>query len=65
MVYWEENRLEASLDNGINVIFPTAGEVDVLIGSLRAILSQLNTGSEDTRIKASTIDLRFDNPVVR
>jgi hypothetical protein len=65
IISWEENRLEASLDNGITVIFPLSGKVDVLVGSLRVILSQLNTASQDTRIKANTIDLRFDNPVVR
>ena len=65
VLYLEAENLEVNLDS-LSVIFPTSGNPDILIGSLRFILSQLNTRSEDIRIgKVSTIDLRFKNPVIR
>lgn len=52
--------------NGMSVIFPTTGDANVLVGSLRFVLSQLNSRQGDFKIgKASVIDLRFENPVVK
>ncbi|KKQ95632.1 MAG: hypothetical protein UV74_C0013G0265 [Candidatus Woesebacteria bacterium GW2011_GWB1_43_14] len=48
---------------GVKVIFPLEGDIDVLLGSLRLILSQLNNDEREIRI--GSIDLRFENPVLR
>lgn len=45
------------------VVFPFGGDVDLLLGSLVAILSRINDGVD--QISFDIIDLRFDNPVLR
>jgi len=65
----EKSDLYITLENGINLIFPTEGDEQVLLGSANLILSRLNVIRKDTKIdeeeKFFVIDLRFDNPVVR
>jgi len=65
----DSESLEFVIGDNLKVFFPLCGERSVLIGSLIAILNQLNTGSEESRIEytgeISVIDLRFKNPVIR
>lgn len=58
-----EDRIEIVLGSGIKVIFPTNGEIDVLLGSLNLILSRLNNPSSEIRI--GEVDLRYKNPIIR
>jgi hypothetical protein len=48
---------------GKSVVFPLTGDRDLLIGSIRFILSRLKVESFDPRI--NLIDLRFKNPVLK
>ncbi len=48
---------------GKKVIFPLAGDTDVLLGSLILIISRLPSVKEASTI--NTIDLRYKNPVLR
>lgn len=57
------DRIEVKVENGPKVIFPTSGEVDVLMGSLSLILSHLNNANSEIRM--GEIDLRYKNPVIR
>lgn len=65
----EKNNLFITLEDGVKVIFPTSGDVEILLGSANLLLSRLNAITKDTKIenteKISEIDLRFNNPVVR
>lgn len=65
----ENDGLEFDLKDGPLVIFPLEGDVDILLGSLSSILSQLNIGDGDIKIgttdEVRLIDLRFKNPVIR
>lgn len=63
LAFYNGNYLALDLPEGLTVVFPTTGDQDVLFGSLSLILSQLNTGRFDSRIKI--IDLRYKNPVLR
>lgn len=58
--------------NGLTATFPLEGERELLVGSLNAIVTQLKSEGEDSRIDVSkscergcTIDLRFKNPVIK
>ena len=57
------------LPSGYKVIFPTDGDVKVLVGGARLIYQQLNSQAQDSRIdigdEALTIDMRFKNPIIR
>ena len=62
--------LEIELNQGLKVVFPLEGDVDVLLGSLQLVLSRLNTEAEDFKIgeeqiRPRLIDLRFKNPVIK
>ena len=65
----EKKNLFITLEDGVKVIFPTSGDVEILLGSANLLLSRLNAITKDTRIEntesISEIDLRFNNPVVR
>ncbi len=67
--YFENDTLKVSLPNGIEVYFPSSGDISYLLGSLRLILSGLNHFQEDSKIenggRIRSIDLRYQNPVVR
>lgn len=54
----KNNSLIITIPNGPKVIFPLEGEKDVLLGSLRLVLSKINQGIIE-------IDLRFKNPIIR
>lgn len=62
LIIVEPDRIEVSLKS-VKVIFPTQGEVDVLIGSLNLILSRLNNAQGEIRM--GEIDLRYKNPIIR
>lgn len=64
------NGLWVSMKDGINVVFPLAGDKKVLVGSLILIDNELKKSIASSKIDLSqndsvTIDLRFDNPVIR
>ena len=65
----EGESLVIELSQGPRVIFPLEGEKEVLLGSLRLVLSKLNNDGQDSKIEnvsgASIIDLRFKNPVIK
>lgn len=65
----EDESLVIELSHGPKVIFPLEGEKEVLLGSLRLVLSKLNNDAQDSKIEnvsgASIIDLRFKNPVIK
>lgn len=65
----ENGSLVIELEQGPKVIFPLEGDREALLGSLRLILSKLNSDEQDSRIEnvsgVSIIDLRFKNPVVK
>lgn len=62
----EKNNLKFVTNDGINVIFPSEGDVNLLIGSARLIFSRLNDETEGIRMnEIREIDLRYKNPVLR
>lgn len=65
----EDESLVIELSQGPRVIFPLEGEKEILLGSLRLVLSKLNNDGQDSKIEnvsgASIIDLRFKNPVIK
>lgn len=61
-----EQRLEVNLPEGIKVIFPLEGDRQVLLGSLKVVLSRLNQEAKDSKIeRIREIDLRFKNPILK
>jgi len=58
-----DNYLRAELPSGYEVLMSMDGDIDVLLGSLRLILFQLNEKPQEFRI--NTIDLRYKNPVIK
>lgn len=60
--------LVINLKTGEKVIFPLGKDRQVLLASLDVILSKLNSSESNSTIgknSVNTIDLRFENPVVR
>lgn len=49
--------------SGLTITFPLDRDIDVILGSLQLILSRLNTLSENHKI--SSVDLRYENPVIK
>ncbi len=68
-----DDYLEVNVPGAGKVIFPLAGERDTLLGSLKLILSRLNTDTNSPKIgkvlpagrQVKEIDLRYKNPVIR
>lgn len=63
-----DSSLKVALNNGIVVYFPLKGDKDVLMGSLKLVLGQLNKEEETSRMgdsTFSTVDLRFDKPIIK
>lgn len=61
--------LYGKVQNGVEVALPLEGDIDVLLGALEVILSQLNGKTENPTIslesgKSFKIDLRYKNPVI-
>ncbi len=62
----EKNSLRFKNTEGVTIIFPTEGDVNLLIGSLRLTISRLNDEAEGIRMnEIAEIDLRYKNPVLR
>jgi hypothetical protein len=65
----ENDNLEVELRNGPLVLFPKEGDRDILLGSLRLIINQLNKDSQNLRIEKDmntiTLDLRYKNPIIK
>lgn len=62
----DKNSLKFVSQEGVNIIFPVEGDVDLLVGSLRIIFSRLNDETEGIRMnEIREIDLRYKNPVLR
>lgn len=62
----EKNSLRFKNNEGVTIIFSTEGDVNLLIGSLRLIISRLNDETEGIRMnEIGEIDLRYKNPVLR
>lgn len=62
----EKNDLKFVTSGGINIIFPTEGDTNLLVGSVRLIFSRLNDETEGIRMnEIREIDLRYKNPVLR
>jgi hypothetical protein len=58
--------LEVIIPETGKVIFPLEGERDILLGSMKLILSRLNQEGNSPKIgKVKEIDLRYKNPVIR
>lgn len=58
--------LEVNIPESGKIIFPLDGERDILLGSMKLILSRLNQGGNSPKIgKVKEIDLRYKNPVIR
>ena len=58
--------LEVKIPEAGKVIFPLVGEKDILLGSMKLILSRLNQEENSPKIgKVKEIDLRYKNPVIR
>ena len=61
--------LYINLPGSVEGIFPLNKEKEVILGALKLILDRLNTEAKDIRINEvdniKTIDLRYDNPVLR
>ncbi len=58
----ENNSLDIMINDSTKAVFPLSGDRNLLIGSVRLILSRLNESGENSRIK--TLDLRYKNPVI-
>jgi len=60
---------EFRVPGGYTVIFPITGDKQILIGSMLAIINQLNNEEQDSRIEnvgdMKIIDLRYKNPVIK
>jgi len=64
------NGLWVSMKDGTKVVFPLEGDKKVLVGSLILIDNELKKSVTSSKIDLSqkddvTVDLRFDNPVIR
>lgn len=59
----QEGGMEFEMANAPKIIFPVQGDIDVLLGSLTFVLSQLNSQLGDFRMES--VDFRFKNPVIR
>lgn len=58
--------LEVIIPGSAKIIFPLGGERDILLGSIKLILSRLNQDENSLKIgKVKEIDLRYKNPVIR
>ncbi len=58
------------MPDGIKLIYPVKGDLDVLLGATSAVLSWLNSEKEQFRIGnelegVREVDFRFNNPVLR
>ena len=67
----ESDKLTVKFKSGRIIIFPLSGDIDILLGSVEVLLFRLNSISQNSKIEGSvnsaynTIDLRFNNPVIK
>lgn len=62
----DKDYMAVTYPEGLKIIFPLSGDVDVLVGSIRVILSRLNEEDINSRIGGvGLIDLRYKNPVLK
>lgn len=59
----KDGGMEFEVIGAPKIIFPVQGEIDVLLGSLTFVLSQLNSQLGEFRMEF--IDFRFKNPVIK
>jgi hypothetical protein len=59
----QQGGMEFEVTGSPKIIFPVQGDIDVLLGSLTFVLSQLNSQLGDFRMEF--IDFRFKNPVIK
>ena len=59
----QQGGMEFEVTGAPKIIFPVQGDIDVLLGSLTFVLSQLNSQLGDFRMEF--IDFRFKNPVIK
>lgn len=55
--------LRVRQEDGLEIIFPLEGDLDVVLGRANLILSWLN--SEDAGTRITIVDLRYRNPVIK
>lgn len=61
-----QDYLAIQLADSYQVIFPLDSDTDVVVGSLALLLARLNSPVQEFTIDSvSTIDLRFNNPVLK
>lgn len=65
----DRHGIYATVQNGVEVVLPLEGDIDVLLGSLEVTLSQLNEDGKNPTIslesgKTYKVDLRYKNPVI-
>lgn len=58
----QNDTLVVDIPNGLRVILPLEGDIQILLGSLRLIYTKVTT---DNPMIYSQIDMRFKNPVIR
>lgn len=46
-----------------DIIFPTSGDIDIILGSFELVLSWLNSQAQE--LKISLVDFRYKNPVIK
>jgi cell division septal protein FtsQ len=65
----EKESLVIELNDAPSLIFPLAGDKEILLGAANLILTQLKSEGENSKIgnvqDVGVIDLRFKNPVIR
>lgn len=58
--------VEAVFPDGVKVIFPIEGDLDLTFAGLKLVFSRLNETGVDSKIgKVREIDLRYKNPIIR
>lgn len=66
-----KDQFKVNLLPDVEFLYPTEGDVDVLLGSTELLLFQLNSLLEKSKIEDSgqsretVVDLRYENPVIR
>lgn len=68
---WTNNSFLIVYNESTEIVFPTQGDIDVLLGSLEVMLFRLNSALQNSKIsnvsadKIHTIDLRYKNPIIK
>jgi len=68
---WTNNSFLIVYNESTEIVFPTHGDIDVLLGSLEVMLFRLNSALQNSKIRnvsadnIHTIDLRYKNPIIK